>query len=91
MHEKIDESALKLFTAQMEVLQCVVMALRSPAGFDEAALVYVLESRLAGRAADDLTALGVAQLLEQLRPAATPQKRPPQLRLIQGGLAGSDS
>ena len=86
-----NEFALKLFVAQMEALQCVVMALRAPGGFDEQALVHVLVRRLEGRADDDLTALGLAQLLEHLRPQPEPSKRPPQLRLIQGGLSPDQS
>jgi hypothetical protein len=85
MDKVIDESALKLFVAQMEALECVVLALRSPGHF-EASLEYLLENRLEGRAEDDLTAVGVANLLNRLRPAVGEQKTPPQLRLLQGGL-----
>jgi len=84
MEKMIDESALKLFVAQMEALQCVVTVMQSPGGYSDDALRYVLEARLAGRAEDDLTALGVAQMLQFLQPKAPP---PPQLRLIQGGLS----
>ena len=84
----IDESALKLFTAQMEALQCLVAAMRAPGGYSDATLTYLLEARLAGRADDDLTALGAAQLLAFLRPREPPQ---PQLRLIQGGLSDRQS
>jgi hypothetical protein len=87
-NDVIDESALKLFLAQMEALKCVVLALRSPAHF-EAGLEYALEKRLEGRADNDLTALGVAQLLSLLRADRGDEDRPqpPQLRLIQGGLS----
>jgi hypothetical protein len=79
----IDENTLKLFSAQMEALQCVVIALQSTGSLNEEALTYVLEARLKGRPDDDLTALGIAILLGKLDGA----KQPPQLRLIQGGIS----
>jgi len=87
MKTVIDESALKLFVAQMEALQCVVLALQARGGLSGDELAYVLEARIKGRAEDDLTALGVAQLLQFLQPKVPPA---PQLRLIPGGLSGPD-
>lgn len=82
----IDENTLKLFYSQMEALHCVVIALQSTSELNEAALTYVLEARLKGRPDDDLTALGIAMLLGKL----DGQKKPPQLRLIQGGRTDPD-
>ncbi|MDP2805531.1 MAG: hypothetical protein Q8O24_06265 [Gallionellaceae bacterium] len=82
----IDENTLKLFYSQMEALHCVVIALQSTGALNEAALTYVLEARLKGRPADDLTALGIAMLLGKL----DGQKKPPQLQLIQGGRSDPD-
>ena len=82
MNDKhIDENTLKLFSAQMEALQCVVYALQATDAPNEEALTILLEGRLKGRPDDDLTALGIAILLGKIKPG----KKPPQLRLIPGG------
>ena len=86
MSKTIDENTLKLFSAQMEALQCVVGALQATGVLNEQALTYLLEARLKGRPDDDLSALGIAILLGKLDGA----KKPPQLRLIRGGRTDPD-
>lgn len=81
MSKTIDENSLKLDVGIMESIQCLVLALEATGNLSREALIHVLEHRLNGRDADDLTAVAPAQLLNFLEPT----KKPPQLRLIRGG------